>query len=148
MNPPGAATRLMKPFLVFFMSGVLWGAPDVYGAEQKPPWIQEEVIQAALEIRMTEEQSPLFRRAISNFFDSLNSAVHKLVRRNVTNLPREVRRKRNVYVKRMDAEMAEFLTLEQMPRYYEYRDLLLAYMTNERRSEPPENLEGPASHNQ
>ncbi|MCZ6620199.1 MAG: hypothetical protein O7E57_18935 [Gammaproteobacteria bacterium] len=138
----------MKPFLFFFLSGVLWGAPGVYGAEQKPPWIQEEVILAALEIRMTEEQLPQFRQAISNFFDSLNSAVHKLVRRNVTNLPREIRRKRNIYVKRMDAEMAEFLTQEQMPGYYEYRDLLLARMSNERRSEPLENLEGPASHNQ
>ncbi len=138
----------MKPLFVIQFLALVQGAFAAHGAEQKPPWLQDGVIRAALDIGMTAEQSPHFKQALSNYFDNLNNAVHKLIRRNVTNLPREVRRKRNLYAKRMDAEVAEFLTQEQMPRYRVYRNLLLAEMSGTAPSESTENVEGPASHGQ
>ena len=99
-----------------------------FAAEQpRPAFLQPEVLEAAVAINLTEEQQPLFREAVGRFVDGRTKAFNSLMRRNnQTNLPRKLKGRTNSLLKKMDKEMAEFLTEEQMPAYEVYRDKLKA----------------------
>ena len=129
--------------LVVFMFSAL---PVVADDSLAPPWAQEDVVRAALEIRMTETQSLQFKAAISRYLIDTNTEIRKLVRRNPTGLPRKIRSKKNIMRKRMDAEMASFLTESQMSRYYLYRDLLIAKMENKKLPSDSVKVQIPDSH--
>ena len=108
---------------------VLLSSLSIVGEQQpRPPWMQEDVLRAALEMGMTAEQRPHFQTALTNYLVGLNKAIKKLLRRNPTGLPREIKRKQTALRKRMDKEMAEFLLEEQIPGYEKYRDLLISRM--------------------
>ena len=56
-------------------------------------------------------------------------AVNRLIRKNnQTNLERQIKRKTNGLLKKMDTTMAEFLDETQLPAYTHYRDTLKANM--------------------
>ena len=98
-------------------------------AQEDTPWTHPDVLKAAIEIRMTQDQSPRFRSAITTFLEGFNSDVKRLLNvRNPNDLPRKIASKRRARVKAMDAEVQEFLNEEQMPAYEAYRDLLLEKM--------------------
>ena len=96
-----------------------------YAAQPTPAYLQPTVLKAALEINLTEEQQPMFREALTNFFNNRMSAINLLLRRhNQTGLPRKIKSKTNGLLKTMDKDMAAFLTEEQIPAYETYRQTL------------------------
>ncbi len=99
----------------------------VQAAEQVPAFMKPEVLEAAVAIQLTEEQQPLFRSAVGTFVDERMKAINKLMRRNnQTGVPRKIKSRTNSLLKKMDEEMAGFLTEEQMPAYENYREKLKA----------------------
>ncbi|MEZ5549607.1 MAG: hypothetical protein R3E82_01825 [Pseudomonadales bacterium] len=109
-------------------SGSGWAAEPVSAAQngERPAWLDEEVVGAAIRIGMDESQQVQFRESVTLFLQSFGQEVEKLVRRGVPNLENQVRRKRKSLTREMDERMAGFLSAEQMPRYETYRDLLLS----------------------
>jgi len=101
-------------------------AADSSATQERPPWLEDDVIAAAIMIDMTEVQRPQFRDSITLFLESLREEVERLVRRGVPNLENAIKRKRKGLVRDMDERMAGFLSDAQMPAYETYRDLLLS----------------------
>jgi len=94
------------------------------------PWLQPEVLKAALDIGLTEAQLPQFRDAITHLAQNQISATNKLLRQNnIADLDRKLTTVTNRQFKKMDREMAQFLSAEQLPKYQIYRDALRAHMT-------------------
>lgn len=127
----------MNYFSVFFLvlvvaaaawPGYGWSAETeaVSQSGERPAWLDEEVVGAAIRIGMDESQQVQFRESVTLFLQSFGQEVEKLVRRGVPNLENQVRRKRKSLTREMDARMAGFLSTEQMPRYEIYRDLLVS----------------------
>jgi hypothetical protein len=113
----------MKKILVFLIALGLTSAASA--AEPTPAYLQPSVLKAAVDIHLTEEQKPMFREALSKFFNDRMSAINLLLRRrNQTGLPRKIRSKTNSLLRTMDKDMAEFLMEEQMPAYEIYRQTL------------------------
>ena len=98
-------------------------------AQDYDPWSNPEVLRAAWEISLSEDQRPGFRAAVTTFLQDYGADVRKLLRsNNPTDLPRKIARKRKSRVKIMDEQMAMILSEPQIPKYEAYRDLLLAKM--------------------
>lgn len=88
---------------------------------------RDPLIQAAADIRMTDEQKAAFQSNLEEFMDDVASATRKLLRRNnETNVMKKIVRKRKQLLNSMDRKMAKVLTEEQYPRYEAYRDLFYA----------------------
>jgi hypothetical protein len=93
-------------------------------------WLQPEVLKAALDIGLTEAQLPQFRDAITHLAQNQISATNKLLRQNnIADLDRKLTTVTNRQFKKMDREMAQFLSATQLPKYKIYRDALRAHMT-------------------
>ena len=96
-------------------------------AQQRPPWMQPDVVRAAVDIGMTDEQLAHFRSHVAEFMDGRMKAFNNLMRRNnVTNMDRKMKSRTNKLKRRMDEQMSELLTEEQYPKYEVYRDLLMS----------------------
>ena len=96
-------------------------------AQQRPPWMQPDVVRAAVEIGMTDEQLAQFRSHVAEFMDGRMKAFNNLTRRNnVTNIDRKMKSRTKKLRRRMDEQMSELLTEEQYPKYEVYRDLLMS----------------------
>ncbi|MCY3793249.1 MAG: hypothetical protein F4X81_11960 [Gammaproteobacteria bacterium] len=96
-------------------------------AQQRPPWMQPDVVRAAVDIGMTDEQLAQFRSHVAEFMDGRMKAFNNLMRRNnVTNMDRKMKSRTNKLKRRMDEQMSELLTEEQYPKYEVYRDLLMS----------------------
>ena len=108
--------------------GLLLFTAHLHAAEQpKPAFMQPEVLKAAVDINMTDEQKPQFQKALTTFVEDRMKMISKLMRgNNVTNMPRKIKSRTNSLLKKMDKNMAKFLTEEQMPAYENYRELLKA----------------------
>ena len=95
--------------------------------QQRPPWMQPDVVKAAVDIGMTEEQLAQFRSHVAEFMDGRMKAFNNLMRRNnVTNMDRKMKSRTKKLKRRMDEQMGELLTEEQYPKYEVYRDLLMS----------------------
>ena len=96
-------------------------------AQQRPPWMQPDVVRAAVDIGMTDEQLAQFRSHVAEFMDGRMKAFNNLMRRNnVTNMDRKMKSRTKKLKRRMDEQMSELLTEEQYPKYEVYRDLLMS----------------------
>ncbi len=90
-----------------------------------PGFMKPEVLAAAQDIGMNDEQLTQFRAAVGSFVDQRMKAFQSLMRRNnQTGIPRKMKSRTNSLLKKMDKEMATFLTEEQMPAYENYRETL------------------------
>ncbi|MEM7000855.1 MAG: hypothetical protein AAF529_08715 [Pseudomonadota bacterium] len=117
----------MKVLRLSLLIGLLSTAGFAGAAEQTPAFMQPEVLKAAIAIGLNEEQKPKFQAALGDFVNARLQAIGKLMRkRNQTGLPRKIKSKTRSLLKQMDADMAAFLTPEQMPAYENYRDTLKA----------------------
>lgn len=107
-------------------------APWSYAEEKsQPPWLQPNVVKAAVQMNMTEEQIPLFREALGNLINNQLSATNRVLRgNNVSNLERKLKTATNRQFKKMDKAMLSFLTEEQHENYYAYRKVLKSELTN------------------
>jgi hypothetical protein len=115
------STSLLKLALVLLM----FLAVSIQAAEKTPPWLQPEVIKAAIAIQMNEEQAPQFKVAISDYLNGLTAAINKITTgTDTTNIERRIKRKNKILLKKMDKVMAGFLNPDQIPSYENYRNLL------------------------
>ena len=66
--------------------------PAAHSAEpNKPAYLQENVLRAAMAIGLTDEQKPQFGAAISDFADGRTKAINKLLRRGGTDIRARLR---------------------------------------------------------
>ena len=119
---------MKKSYLfIFFICLTIPFVSHVYSAQEQPAIMKPEVMKAARGLNLTEEQKPLFGKAVGDFTTGRIKAIRKLIRQpNATDLPRSIRRKTNGLLKKMDKTMKEFLTEEQLPAYENYREVLKA----------------------
>ena len=122
-------SRFLIVSLLFACSSSPALASEAGAGQERPPWLEEDVIAAAMTIGMSDEQRVQFRESVTVFLESFRDEVERLVRRGVPNLENAVKRKRNALVRDMDERMAGFLSQDQMPPYETYRDLLLSKLT-------------------
>ena len=121
----------MTPVKIFTMLLLLATLPALAQAQtqaqQLPPWMQPDVVKAAVDIGMTEEQLAEFRTHVAEFMDGRMKAFNNLMRRNnVTNMDRKMKSRTKRLRRQMDEKMSEVLTEEQYPKYEVYRDLLMS----------------------
>ena len=115
----------MKPSrIVLLMVSVLL-AVFAAGEEERPPWLSEEVMTAAVAIELTPEQLAPFRASVTEFLESYRDQARKLVRRGAAGLEGQIDRLRKSLAADMDERMAGFLSEDQMVRYADYRSALL-----------------------
>ena len=99
--------------------------PPQGGEERLPPWMQPDVLAAAENIGMADEQLPEFRAYITEFTVGQLTAYVRLSRSNtMRDAARKMRGKTRKLMRRMDEQMVEMLDAEQYLRYESYRDLL------------------------
>jgi hypothetical protein len=105
-------------------------AATAFAAEQPTPaFMQKDVLKAALDIGLTDEQQPKFRDGVTNFMNCRIGAFNKLMKgRDQVDLERKMKSKTKSCARGMDKAMGEFLTEEQVPKYDHYRETLLANM--------------------
>ncbi len=95
------------------------------GNQLMPPWMQPDVIEAAADIGMTDEQLPQFRAYITEFTQKQLTAYVRLSRSNtMRDAARKMRGKTRTLLRKMDEQMGGMLDEEQYLRYEIYRDLL------------------------
>ena len=91
--------------------------------------IKDPLLQAVVDIEMTEEQKAAFQTNLKEFMEDVASSTRKLMRRNnETGVQKKIIRKRKQLLNRLDKQMSDVLTEEQFPRYEKYRTLLYARM--------------------
>ena len=114
---------------VLLLSATLVFSTNLTAAEPQAPWTHPDVLQAAVNIGMTEEQQPQFREALTEFLQGFGADVRKLLRaNNQTDLPGKIERKRKRRVSTMDKQMSTFLDSTQYAAYEIYRVMLLEKM--------------------
>ncbi|NKC01438.1 MAG: hypothetical protein GKR90_23475 [Pseudomonadales bacterium] len=94
---------------------------------EQPPWLQPDVLRAAVAIELSEAQKPQFQQAISDLINGQIGATNRLLRgNNVSNLKRRIKSSTNRQFMKMDQSVAEFLSPPQFERYQAYRTILRA----------------------
>lgn len=89
-------------------------------------------MRAAMDIQMSDTQRPQFAAALRTFMEDYQAAVDKTLRRsNVADPAGQIERKRESLADRMDRSVREILTQTQMPRYVEYRALLMSKLDDD-----------------
>ncbi|MCZ6658709.1 MAG: hypothetical protein O7C67_15560 [Gammaproteobacteria bacterium] len=118
---------MSRTFTGIVLAGLLWATQAMAGQPLTPPWMEPDVLKAAIDIGMNDEQLPQFRTCITEFVDGRTKALNRLLRgHNVTNMDRKIKSRTNSLKRTMNKRMSEFLTEEQYPRYETYRDLLIS----------------------
>ncbi len=118
---------MSRTFTAIVLAGLLWASQAVAGQQLTPPWMEPDVLKAAIDIGMNDEQLPQFRASITEFMDGRTKALNRLLRgHNVTNMDRKMKSRTNSLKRAMNKQMSEFLTEEQYSQYETYRDLLMS----------------------
>lgn len=119
-RPAGLVASVLIVSALFFTT--------TQAAEQPTPaFAKPEVLKAALQIGLTDEQQPKFRDGVTNFLNCRIGAFNKLMRgRDQSDMERKMKSKTKACGKTMDKEMTAFLTDEQKPKYQNYREILFA----------------------
>ena len=81
----------MRKLLLVLMA-LTFGAAHASNEEApRPPWLNVDVLKAAIAIDMTDEQKPQFQQAVSDLVNNRAKAINKIMRRNnVTDLRRKL----------------------------------------------------------
>lgn len=97
--------------------------------ENPNAWLRTNVMQAAYDINMTDDQRAQFAAQLRRFVESYQQSVDRVLNRSDVSDPAgRIERKRNSLAKKMDKSMAGILQEAQIPAYQKYRDLLLKEM--------------------
>ena len=96
---------------------------------ERPAWLSDEVVRAAIAIGMSEEQLPQFRDSVRIFLEDYRDAAQRIIRRGDAGIENSIQRARLSLAREMDKRMAEFLTEAQMTPYQDYRAALLDAVT-------------------
>jgi len=96
---------------------------------ERPAWMSEEVMRAAMNIGMTEDQLGPFRENVRIFLEDYRDTARRIIRRGDAGIESSVHRARNSLAREMDERMVQVLTEAQMTPYQEYRAALLDALT-------------------
>lgn len=120
--------------IAFFVLLLFFSTPFslTISAEETPPWLQPQVVDAYLAINLAEDQKPKFRDALTSYLQGSNRAVRAAINNNKGNLEREIRRRLKKQINRWNDTARTFLTEEQYPLFEIYRDTLLTTMRDSR----------------
>ena len=124
-----------KTFAIAFFVLLLFFSTSFYltiSAEETPPWLQPQVVNAYLAINLAEDQKSKFRDALTSYIQGSNRAVRAAINNNKGNLEREIRRRLKKQINRWNDSARTFLTEEQYPLFEIYRDTLLTTMRDSR----------------
>ncbi|MEQ8693380.1 MAG: hypothetical protein RIC89_21390 [Pseudomonadales bacterium] len=122
------------PFILFALilaglSGLSAHAAD--DVDQRPAWLQTDVLQAALDMQLDDTQQAQFRTALTETLDALGKRTRRLLRaNNTTHLKRRIKTTVNRELNKLDDKVAVFLTASQMAKYQVYRQRLQHHMTD------------------
>ncbi len=123
----------MGRYLMIGLAGLmvlLLASPGVHPEElERPAWLSDEVVAAAMNIGMSEAQLGPFRESVRIFLEDYRDESRRIIRRADAGIETSVQRARNSLAREMDKRMQEFLTEEQMVRYQDYRAALLDAVT-------------------
>jgi hypothetical protein len=121
---------MRKKSIPLFVAGLFMLFADTHGQEITLSSQDREIIVAAVNIGMTEEQRPRFRQAVATFIEDYRSSILKISRRNnATNLERTIDKERRLLIKKLDLQVSDFLSPAQMARYDVFRGLMLSKHT-------------------
>jgi len=110
-------------------------APANAAAKPRPPWLQEDVLRAAFQIKMSQEQLPQYRTALTNLVQGYQKSMNKLLQRNnVSNMKQKMKSATNRQFSRFDKAMFKFLDDSQREQYGVYRNLLKTRLVESARS--------------
>ncbi|NJN51465.1 MAG: hypothetical protein HC809_06485 [Gammaproteobacteria bacterium] len=104
-------------------------APLALAAESSqpvPPWLEPDVVKAAIDIGLDDAQLADFRRIVGDFLTKRMSMIQQEFRRSPPNLENAIRTKSRRLEKAMDADMKGVLTEPQWPGYEHYKDVLFS----------------------
>ena len=120
--------------IAFFVLLLFFSTPFTLtiSAEETPPWLQPQVVNAYLAINLAEDQKSQFRDALTSYIQGSNRAVRAAINNNKGNLEREIRRRLKKQINRWNDAARAFLTEEQYPLFEIYRDTLLTTMRDSR----------------
>ena len=96
---------------------------------ERPAWLSDEVVAAAMNIGMSEDQLGPFRDSVRIFLEDYRDAARRIIRRGDAGIETSVQRARNSLAREMDKRMSEILTEAQMVPYQDYRAALLEAVT-------------------
>jgi len=112
--------------LVVTLIAVAAFASRAYAAEEKPVWLSDDVVAAAMTIGMTKDQLTPFRETVFKFLEDYGDETRRILRRNEPQLELHIDRACEALAKEMDIGMAKFLSEEQMVPYQDYRRELIS----------------------
>lgn len=115
----------MNRWLVLLVVMVLIGSAARGQEVERPAWLSEEVVAAALNIGMSEEQLGPFRENVRIFLEDYRDEARRIIRRGDAGIETSVQRARNTLAREMDKRMSKILTEAQMAPYQDYRAALL-----------------------
>jgi hypothetical protein len=121
--------RYLKKTLAVLLVSVV--APlGAYGEEaQRPPWLSDEVVTAAMNIGMSQAQIGPFRESVMTFLADYRDESRRIIRRADAGIETSVQRARSSLAREMDKRMKDILSEEQMVPYQDYRTALLDAIT-------------------
>ncbi|MFP6795726.1 MAG: hypothetical protein VB933_01495 [Pseudomonadales bacterium] len=90
-----------------------------------PPWLQPQVLEASMAIKMTVTQQGVFREAVGGFLDGLTTEYVSMMKQQKDDIPRRIKQARSRHARKMDTKMHAVLDDQQYERYLSYRKLLL-----------------------
>lgn len=127
--------RAVPPLVLVMLMLVLASAArgEAAAGEEmaRPAWLSEEVVTAAMDIGMSEDQLGPFRDSVRMFLEDYRDAARRIIRRGDAGIETSAQRARNSLAREMDARMAKILTEAQMTPYQDYRAALLEAVTPE-----------------
>ncbi len=92
---------------------------------KRPPWLQAQVVNASIDIKMTVTQQGIFREAVGGFLDGLTGEYVSMAKQQKPDIPRWMKQARSRHARTMDKKMRTALDDQQYDRYLVYRALLL-----------------------
>jgi hypothetical protein len=118
-------------FLTVLAAALLLGSEVRSEEVERPAWLSEEVVMAAMNIGMSEDQLGPFRESVRIFLEDYRDAARRIIRRGDAGIETAVQRARNSLAREMDKRMEMILTEAQMASYQDYRAALLDAVTPE-----------------
>ena len=118
-------------FLTVLAAALLLGSEVRSEEVERPAWLSEEVVMAAMNIGMSEDQLGPFRESVRIFLEDYRDAARRIIRRGDAGIETAVQRARNSLAREMDKRMEKILTEAQMAPYQDYRAALLDAVTPE-----------------
>ena len=98
--------------------------PSPQPAVELPAWMTVDIVKAAVDIHMTDEQQHQFNDAVAEFVSSHFAMIQKELKKEAPDLEQRVKSRDGVLVRQMDARVHPILTTEQWPAYENYKKAL------------------------